>query len=158
MPASVPQMPRASLIPNTPTPSAAAKAPDQKGSRATIMGMPVVVAPGLTPTPAPAAKPPVAAWAPPRTLTGMKAIDPATLGIEPAKPEANAPSAPVNKEMSPLVAAVAEKALGEVEREVAAAGGDVTALRPLTKEAIEKIAWEVVPELAEVILAERLKK
>ena len=63
-----------------------------------------------------------------------------------------------NKEMSPLVAAVAEKAQAEVEREIAAHGGDVTELRAVTKEVIEKIAWEVVPELAEVILAERLKK
>jgi hypothetical protein len=168
-------MPRASLIPNVaiPTPAAAKApeppkpampAPDRGAPRATIMGMPAIVPPAITPAaPATPAKPAVAAWAPPRTTsTGMKAIDPASLGIEPAKPEPSAPVAPVgkeaNKEMSPLVAAVTEKALGEVEREVEAYGGDVTALRPVTKEVIEKIAWEVVPELAEVILAERLKK
>jgi hypothetical protein len=171
MPASVPQMPRPSLIPNTPTPAAKApeaakpepaRTPDRGPPRATIMGMPAIVPPALTPNPP--AKPAVAAWAPPRTTsTGMKAIDPASLGIESTvvdgkRPEPAAPATPVQKEMSPLVQAVTEKALGEVEREIEAYSGDVAGMRPVTKEVIEKIAWEVVPELAEIILAEKLKK
>jgi hypothetical protein len=179
MPASVPQMPRPSLIPNVATPAAAAamaspqpaasSAQAQRGApRATIMGMPVIgQTPGtpLVPPAPPPAKPAVQAWAPPRTTsTGMKAINPAELGIEmpPAqKAEPAAPAAPIQKEMSPLVAAVAERASAQVDLDIAAAGGDPQQLKALSREIIEKIAWEVVPELAEVILkenADKLKK
>jgi hypothetical protein len=159
----VPQMPRPSLIPNLPTPSAAAPPKPAEASRvaprATIMGMPAIVGPAGTPQPA---KPAVQAWAPPRTTsTGMKAVDPAALGIDMPKAEPSAPVAPIQKEMSPLVAAVTERATAEVDREIALAGGDPAQYKALSREVIEKIAWEIVPELLETILkehAEKLKK
>jgi hypothetical protein len=85
----------------------------------------------------------------------MRIVNPADLGIEMPKPEPAAPVAPIQKELSPLVAAVTERATAEVDREIAAAGGDPQQLRALSREVIEKIAWEVVPELAEVILKEK---
>ena len=65
---------------------------------------------------------------------------------------------PIKKDMSPLVAAVAEKAAAEVDREISFAGGDPAANRQLSRDVIEKIAWEVVPELAEIILKEYAAK
>jgi hypothetical protein len=98
----------------------------------------------------------------------MKAVNPAELGIEmpkpepaappPAPPQPAAPLSPVQKEMSPLVAAVTERATAEVDREIAAAGGDVQQLKALSRDVIEKIAWEVVPDLAEAILKENVDK
>jgi hypothetical protein len=180
MPASVPQMPRPSLIPGIPAPTPAAavappkpEPPARPAPRATIMGMPAIN-PTATPLvpPATPAKPAVQAWAPPRTTsTGMKAVNPADLGIEMPKtevrpeppkfdhlPEPSAPVAPIKKELSPLVAAVAEKANAEVDREISFAGGDPAAHKQLSREIIEKIAWEIVPELAEIILKEHAAK
>jgi CheY-like chemotaxis protein len=161
LPANAPQMPRPSLIPNTATPTAAVARPDpgRGGPRATIMGMPAIVPPGggsplVPPMPVAPPKPAVQAWAPPKTGT-MKAVDPAMFE---AKPEPAAPVAPIQKEMSPLVAAVTERATAEVDREIAAAGGDPAAHKQLSREIIEKIAWEVVPELAEALLKEQQSK
>jgi CheY-like chemotaxis protein len=158
LPANAPQMPRPSLIPNTATPAPAAAAkvepPSRGAPRATIMGMPAIVPPGGGTPLVPPPKPAVQAWAPPKTGT-MKAVDPAMFD---AKPEPAAPVAPVQKEMSPLVAAVTERATAEVDREIAAAGGDPVAHKQLSREIIEKIAWEVVPELAEALLKEQQAK
>lgn len=150
MPAEVPQMPRPSMIPHTPTPqpkaapapapAAAAKAPQP---RATLMGIPAVnpaslgvMPPGAVALPPSPPKP--AAWAPP----AAEAPRPAPVAPAPIPPPPAAPSS----------------AVAQAVNEIAARGPEYAALAHLSREVLEKIAWEVVPDLAEVIIREQLDR
>lgn len=152
MPQSVPQMPRAPMIPGVPTPTApvAAKPEAPRATpKATLMGIPTVnpanLPPGAVPLPPTGARPP-APWAPP--VPSGPAHPPAT----PAAP-AHTPPAP-SPAMAPVVSAVAERAVADIS----ARGADYEAVAKLSRDVIEKIAWEVVPELAETIIREQLDR
>jgi hypothetical protein len=89
---------------------------------------------------------PVAAWAPPA----------------PPKPEppapAPAPAAPAHgpkNEHAPIVNAVVDKAMKQMPDELASRAADGET-GPVSREVVEKVAWEVVPELAETMLKEKL--
>jgi len=82
----------------------------------------------LTPTPAPTFAPPTFAPASPPTF-----------------------SAPA---VAPVVASTVEQTMAAI----AAKGPEYEAIAKLSREIIEKIAWEVVPELAEAILREQIAK
>ncbi|HEY7958146.1 MAG TPA: response regulator [Polyangia bacterium] len=142
MPAQTPQMPRAPLIPHTPTPAPmTAKAqpapakPAAPPPRATLMGIPTVnpssLGPGAVALPPPGK--PAAPWQPPGPMSSPSAPPPA---------------------ISAAVAAVAERA----QEEISTRGPEYDAIAKLSREVIERIAWEVVPELAEVIIREQLDR
>jgi CheY-like chemotaxis protein len=156
MPASVPQMPRAPMIPGVPMPSApaarSAEPPKAPPPRATLMGIPTVnpsnLPPGAVALPVPGTKP-AAPWAPP--TPAAHAPTPAHTPAAHAPPPS--PPAPSAAHAS-MVSAVADRAVADMS----ARGADYEAVAKLSREVIERIAWEVVPELAETIIREQLDR
>jgi hypothetical protein len=59
---------------------------------------------------------------------------------------------------SPAVAPVVASTVEQTMAAIAAKGPEYEAIAKLSREIIEKIAWEVVPELAEAILREQIAK
>jgi hypothetical protein len=94
-------------------------------------------APAYTP-PAPAYTPPAPAYAPPA---------PAYAPPEPAP-------RPVTPAMSPTVGHLVDQKIAAI----AARGPEYEALAKLSREVIEQIVWEIVPELAEAIIREQVAK
>jgi CheY-like chemotaxis protein len=160
---------------------AAAAAANQPPRSATLMGMPTIkmpagVAPTVTPaaTPAPAktqamAVPPVAA-----NLAASAGLRP------PAQPAAS--SAPAAASAAPVIAGVGmnrapmvagnptkrsklvDAMLAKMGQRLAEATGlaegspELTALVKLSTEVVERVVWEVVPDLAEQIIRENLEQ
>jgi CheY-like chemotaxis protein len=155
MPHAMPQMPRAPMIPGVPTPSAPiriADAPKPPPPRATLMGIPTVNAgnlpPGTVALPPSMAKP-AAPWAPP--TPGAHAPAPSAPPPHAPAPHAPPPHAPAH---APMVSAVAERAVADLS----ARGPEYEAIAQMSREVIERIAWEIVPELAETIIREQLDR
>ncbi|HVV86354.1 MAG TPA: response regulator [Kofleriaceae bacterium] len=160
-----------------PAPAAAAAAVAQKGTpprSATIMGMPTIKMPGTpggtgpapahpTPTSVPVAQPAVAAA--PRT--GQTPV---------ATPVVAAAAAPAHREpgfgggqRAPMIAGIPTKKSVLVERTLAKMGErlaelsglppaspELLALVKLSSEIVERVVWEVVPELAETMIREHV--
>jgi CheY-like chemotaxis protein len=167
--------------------AAAAAAANQPPRSATIMGMPTIkmpggVAPTVTPGAAPApaktmamAVPPVAA-----TLAAQAGLRPPAPAPAPAP--AAAPSAPAaastpvisgvgGMNRVPMVAGNATKrsklveaTLAKMAARLAEATGlqegspELAALLKLSTEVVERVVWEVVPDLAEQIIRENLEQ
>jgi CheY-like chemotaxis protein len=168
---------------NPPSPSLlAAPAPNAPAAVGrTMMGMPAVMIPGV-PNRAPAAAP--GAPAPTPGMPGATAKPAATPGVTPfasvvpaASPAARPPSAaalptataplPANGAFSESVPPTAARAsaAGAVSAKVeqklsafAARGPEFEAIARLSREVIEEIVWEVVPELAEIIIREHVER
>lgn len=110
---------------------------------------------------APAPQPPAA---PMRTMMGLPAA-----GLQPP-PRMTVPGGtvpPVRSTLAPApsvsglgaqVAASVASRVAERMAAVSARGPEYEAIAKLSKEIIEKIAWEIVPELAEAIIREELQK
>jgi CheY-like chemotaxis protein len=157
----------------TSSPAAAASA----ARSATIMGMPSIklppqmgAAPVAAPVAAPPAAPPPVAAKPmpsPNVVARPAAPPPAPPPLRPAEP------APSNDGMgagrAPLVAgiptkrsALVERTLGRMAARLAELSGlepgspELLALLKLSTEVVERIVWEVVPDLAEQIIKENL--
>ncbi|MGB7813168.1 MAG: response regulator, partial [Polyangia bacterium] len=83
----------------------------------------------------------------------------------PAPPQAVAtPQAPVRRSASmaaaapaPMVAAVSS-AIDQKVAAIAARGREYEAIAKLSREIIEQVVWEVVPELAEVIIKQEVDR
>lgn len=118
----------------------------------------------FVPAPPPAVTPiaPFAAPAPPpraRTLTPTPAPAPRPRIATPAPPVAPAPAAPAMA--SAAVAAVSSPLAQSIDQKLAAIsakGPEYEAIARLSREVIEQVVWEVVPELAEAIIREHLQK
>jgi len=160
-------------------PAAAAAAANQPPRSATIMGMPTIkmpagVAPPVTPAPAKTvamAVPPVAA-----SLAASAGLRP------PAQPAAAASPAPAASSAAPVIAGVGmnrspmvagnptkrsklvDAMLAKMGQRLAEATGlaegspELTALVKLSTEVVERVVWEVVPDLAEQIIRENLEQ
>jgi CheY-like chemotaxis protein len=158
---------------------AAAAAANQPPRSATIMGMPTIkmpagVAPPVTPAPAKTqamAVPPVAA-----NLAASAGLRP------PAQPAAAASPAPAASSAAPVIAGVGmnrspmvagnptkrsklvDAMLAKMGQRLAEATGlaegspELTALVKLSTEVVERVVWEVVPDLAEQIIRENLEQ
>ena len=153
---------------------------------ATIMGMPTIKMPGPAPVAAPAPTPapaPVAAPIPvaaprPASSTGpvaspatVRGIAPITTPPAPAS-AASASAAPVAQFTTarvPMISGMPTKRSVLVERTLAKMGerlaelsglapgsAELTALVKLSSEIVERVVWEVVPELAETIIREHV--
>jgi CheY-like chemotaxis protein len=120
---------------------------------------------------APAMAPPRPAVPPVgRTMIGLPAANvPIPGAMRPSVPLAplQAPRAPVTPTpaptlpptyASPAVAPVVASTVEQTMAAIAAKGPEYEAIAKLSREIIEKIAWEVVPELAEAILREQIAK
>lgn len=149
---------------------------------ATIMGMPTIKMPGPgggapvpSPTAAPvAAPPPVAPPAPiaapvrtPAPAPSVGASPGVATAAAPRPPAGAPPIAPVGR--PPMVGGIPTKRSALVERTLAKMGQrlaelsgldpgspELIALLKLSTEVVERIVWEVVPELAETIIRENL--
>ncbi|MBS1120303.1 MAG: response regulator receiver protein [Deltaproteobacteria bacterium] len=172
VPASVSGAPSQPLNAPKPAPSAA-MAPRS----ATIMGMPTIklpagVAPAVGPAKASAmAVPPIAAPAPAVTTPGPT---PATMRAPaPPAPSSVAVASPAlastHTNRAPMISgtptkrsALVERTLAKMAARLAEATGlepgspELLALLKLSTEVVERIVWEVVPELAEQIIRENL--
>ena len=163
-------------------PAAAAQPKVAPPRSATIMGMPTIKMPGPAPVAAPAPTPapaPVAAPVPvaaprPASSTGPIAASPATVrGIAPITvppaPGSAAPVAQFTTARVPMVRGVPTKRSVLVEHTLAKMGerlaelsglapgsAELTALVKLSSEIVERVVWEVVPELAEAIIREHV--
>ncbi len=167
-------------------PAAAAQPKVAPPRSATIMGMPTIKMPGPAPVAAPAPTPapaPVAAPIPvaaprPASSTGpvaspatVRGITPVTTPPAPAS-AAHASAAPVAQFTTarvPMISGMPTKRSVLVERTLAKMGerlaelsglapgsAELTALVKLSSEIVERVVWEVVPELAETIIREHV--
>jgi CheY-like chemotaxis protein len=163
-----------------PNPAAAAAAAAAQAPRsATMMGMPTIrmpagVAPTVTAkTPAPVAPAPAVTVPGPAPAIPMRA--PAPPAAAPAAAAASAPVAMAHgvggMNRPPMVAgsatkrsALVERTLAKMAAQLAEAAGiepgspELTALLKLSAEVVERIVWEVVPDLAEQIIRENLDR
>jgi CheY-like chemotaxis protein len=109
----------------------------------------------MTPTPP---RPREATPLPPRPRE-MTPAPPRPRQMTPTPPPSLAPAAPPPSAaplaaLAPAVAATVDQTMAAI----AAKGSEYEAIARLSREIIEKIAWEVVPELAEAIIREQLEK
>jgi CheY-like chemotaxis protein len=149
--------------------------------KATQMFAPNVAPPGAPATPptaspvvAPSAPvaPPAAAITPPPAVAkpaivappagAVVAPKPAVVAPPPAKVEAPVP-APVTAPVAARAAAAAPavKLPADLEAKVSALGltpSQVEAVSALTREVVERVVWEVVPQLAETMIREELRR
>jgi CheY-like chemotaxis protein len=142
-----PSVPPPSAVPRTappvpvvpaPTPPGAAplQAPVRRSASMPIVAPPVASAVPAAPTPVP----PTAAVspAPVRRSTGMPVVTP---------PPASAP-----------LAAAVSSAIDQKVAVIAARGREYEAIAKLSREIIEQVVWEVVPELAEAIIKQEIDR
>lgn len=185
-PAPVAAAPTPVAPPVVQVPAAAAQPKVAPPRSATIMGMPTIKMPGPAPVAAPAPTPapaPVAAPIPvaaprPASSTGpvaspatVRGIAPVTTPPAPAS-AAHASAAPVAQFTTarvPMISGMPTKRSVLVERTLAKMGerlaelsglapgsAELTALVKLSSEIVERVVWEVVPELAETIIREHV--
>jgi CheY-like chemotaxis protein len=155
-------------------------APTQSGTpprSATIMGMPTIKVPGggtapavaVTPVaaPAPAAVTPAPAHSNRTTVMAVPPISSSGIMVAPAAATTSASAAPSR---APMLAgtpskrsALVERTLAKMAAQLAEATGlqpgspELLALLKLSTEVVERIVWEVVPDLAEQIIRENLQ-
>jgi CheY-like chemotaxis protein len=165
--------------------AAAAAAGNMPPRSATIMGMPTIKMPaGVAPTVG-SATPPASpnkttAMAVPPMAPAAQMTTPGAggAGLRPPAPAASAPAPAVSNgpgiggmNRSPMVAgnptkrsALVERTLAKMAARLAEASGleagspELAALLKLSTEVVERIVWEVVPELAEQIIKENLQE
>lgn len=185
-PAPVAAAPTPVAPPVVQVPAAAAQPKVAPPRSATIMGMPTIKMPGPAPVAAPAPTPapaPVAAPIPvaaprPASSTGPVASPATVRGITPvttppapasATHASAAPVAQFTTARVPMISGMPTKRSVLVERTLAKMGerlaelsglapgsAELTALVKLSSEIVERVVWEVVPELAETIIREHV--
>jgi CheY-like chemotaxis protein len=161
---------------SAPAPAAAAASAAMPPRSATIMGMPTIKMPAGNAQPA-APPPPVAPTktsvmaVPPISPTSGPGTSPSIRSTAPPPPAssvaASAASAAVNR--APMVSGtptkrslLVERTLAKMAARLAEATGlepgspELTALLKLSTEVVERIVWEIVPDLAEQIIRENL--
>ena len=147
-------------------------------------GGPGTQLPSATPSQVPALRAPYpqassVSAGPARTLVGLPAtmnLPAARFGVptaparpptQPVRPLDALPTpppvnnAPLFPSSSPSAGAVSSKIDQKIDQKIAAIaarGPEYEAIAKLSREIIEKIVWEVVPELAEIIIREELQK
>jgi CheY-like chemotaxis protein len=107
----------------------------------------------VAPKPMPAPEPKAA---PQKTMLGLPAQSPSRVATPLARP-APAP-APPKPAPPPAVRAAMSERVAEKVAQFAAAGPEYAAIAKLSREIIEQIVWEVVPELAEMIIRSELDR
>ncbi|HEY1815419.1 MAG TPA: response regulator [Kofleriaceae bacterium] len=164
--------------------AAAANASKEPPRSATIMGMPTIkMPPGVAPTVTPAAPSKTTAMAvPPMAPEAVATVPGAGGGLRPPaaaskptsvpSPAATPSTAPIGgMNRGPMVAgtptkrsALVERTLAKMAARIAEIAGvepgspELLALLKLSTEVVERIVWEVVPDLAEQIIRENLSE
>jgi hypothetical protein len=102
----------------------------------------VAPTPGMTAAPAAAPQPPASRF---------------TTAARPA-PASPAPLAPVPGNQLPELGATFAQKIDQKVAAIAARGPEYEAVARLSREIIEQVVWEVVPELAEMIIREHVER
>lgn len=142
-PGAVPSRPSVAPAPQPmPLRPAAPQAPSMGSGTRTMMGLP---AGGLQP--------------PPRTAGPSYPIQPAPMPSSPVRAVEGRtpPPAVASSAAAQAVSAVSSRVAAQMAS-YSARGPEYEAIAKLSREIIEKIAWEIVPELAETIIREELQK
>ncbi|HEY4186605.1 MAG TPA: response regulator [Polyangia bacterium] len=148
-PGTVPVRPVAAPAPVAPYPAApvglrpAAPQPPPvvHGGTRTMMGLPVA---GLQP--------------PPRTTSTSFATSPVRAVPPAAAPEVRTPPPVSSGGLAAQAVSAVSSRVADKMAAISARGPEYEAIAKLSREIIEKIAWEIVPELAEAIVREELQK
>jgi CheY-like chemotaxis protein len=156
------QAPRAPLAPPRPremTPVPPVRAPVGVGE---MTPAPPAGAREMTPLPPPPRPREMTPVPPPPRAREMTPLPPPPRAREmtpvpPPRARAATPT-PAPTYSSPAVAPVVASTVEQTMAAIAAKGPEYEAIAKLSREIIEKIAWEVVPELAEAILREQIAK
>jgi CheY-like chemotaxis protein len=176
-PGTVPVRPTAASMPAAgPAPGAAPPRPAAPPVGRTMIGLPAAnipipgvmrptapAAPAVAPAPAAAPMPPAAPARSP--VTPMPPMTPVRSSVTPMPPVApvRPPSAPVaplaaHAPAAPMPPAAASAIIDQKMAAFAAKGPEYEVLAKLSREVIEQIVWEIVPELAEAIIRADLEK
>jgi CheY-like chemotaxis protein len=159
------QPPRSATIMGMPTIKlpggvAPAAAPIPASSKTTMMAVPTVAPDGNMKAPAPPMRAPAPAAAP---VAAAPAAAPSTSSAAPSFNPAGANRAPMVSGTPTKRSALVERTLAKMAARLAEASGleagspELLALLKLSTEVVERIVWEVVPELAEQIIRENLQ-
>jgi CheY-like chemotaxis protein len=147
-----------------PRPAAAPMGRTLFGLPAASMPFPGASRPAAAPAPAPApgldARAHVPAAPPPAAVPAAPAYSPPAPAYSPPAP---VPAAtPLPEARAPISTPAMSSAVGSLVdqkvAQIAARGPEYEALAKLSREVIEQIVWEIVPELAEVIIREQVEK
>jgi CheY-like chemotaxis protein len=136
--------------------SSAAPAQTPASAGRTIMGLPAVAIPGMAPRPGQGGSSSPAAPATP----GMPAPRPQPAPV-PAPLASPAPAPMQARPPIDIGAAISSRVEQRVEQKmasIAARGPEYEAIAKLSREVIEQVVWEVVPELAEIIIREHVER
>jgi CheY-like chemotaxis protein len=151
--------PAAPLPPRAPTGPFAPQQP-----MALLAAPPPPRAPEITPLPPPPRAREMTPAPPPPRAREMTPAPPVraretTPAPPPPRTREMTPAPPVRaREMTPTPPPVVAASVGETMAAIAAKGPEYEAIAKLSREIIEKIVWEVVPELAEAIIREHVAK
>ncbi|MDX2092383.1 MAG: response regulator [Kofleriaceae bacterium] len=162
------QPPRSATIMGMPTikmpagnaPVAAGAAPTPTVSKTTVMAVPTVAPDGMR---APAAPAPRAPAAPAAAPAAVAAAAPASTPAPAFNPSLGASRPPMVSGTPTKRSAIVERTLAKMASRLAEATGlepgspELLALLKLSTEVVERIVWEVVPDLAEQIIRENLQ-
>jgi CheY-like chemotaxis protein len=143
-------------------PAAAATLPSSPGVHRQAMGRTMMGLPAMAPPAAPAAAPVQARPAPAPAPLRPAAPAPAPVQVRPAMPApaprpAPMPAPAAVQAPAPVVAALSS-AVAQKVAAIAARGPEYEAIAKLSREIIEQVVWEVVPELAEVIIRQEVDR
>jgi hypothetical protein len=156
---------------------AAIKSPEPKPApprSATIMGMPTIKFPAgqgpgapaeiKPPEPAPAMKAPAKPAAPPPAVSAAPAMASSSGSMTATGGNGGIGRPPMVSGTPTKRSALVERTLAKMAARLAEATGlqpgspELTALLKLSTEVVERVVWEVVPELAEQIIRENLQE
>jgi hypothetical protein len=128
------------------------------GARPGVPTAPPMAPPMRSPTGpvAPLAPPAVMSFAPPAAAPRPRAMTPPMVTPPPRLREPT-PTPPPSVVSAPLPSSVSA-AVDQKLAAISAKGPEYAAIAKLSREIIEQVVWEVVPELAEAIIRERLDK
>ncbi|HVT05815.1 MAG TPA: hypothetical protein VHO67_00075, partial [Polyangia bacterium] len=73
-------------------------------------------------------------------------------------PAAPAPQAPVSSVQAPAAQSAVSQSIDQKLAAISAKGPEYEAIAKLSREIIEQVVWEVVPDLAEAIIREHMEK
>jgi CheY-like chemotaxis protein len=148
-------------VPVAANPSRPVMLPTPAAPAAPVATKPLLPPPtGVTPMAPAQARPPAPRFSPPPSPASAPAALPAPVARRaptpvPASAGAEPPSV---RQTSPALAAVLSAAVDEKVAALSARGPDYEAIAKLSREIIEQVVWEVVPELAEMIIRQEIDR
>jgi CheY-like chemotaxis protein len=148
-------------VPVAASPSRPVMLPTPAAPAAPVATKPLLPPPTGGPPVAPAqARPPVPRFSPPPSPAPAPVALPAPVARRAPTPvPISAVSEPTSvRQTSPALAAVLSTAVDEKVAALSARGPDYEAIAKLSREIIEQVVWEVVPELAEMIIRQEIDR